>query len=318
MSSSLKESRAVTEMAKVLYDFLPWSGWKQWKGHISFQSVAQEVGVGDFWQIGSKEPAIAALLERTLEFRRHLFEKLILAIVKAALKYRQKNNNPIREDEIKILNGLILEVGFKFPSLWDPNFLESLKADGVSRATRIVEQELAIEKVLEKEQSELIKKREQLKLEFYDFSKQKNRQVAGLNLEKILNELFEISGLTPRMPFRVSGEQIDGSFILDNEIYLLEAKWESDPLSESPLLVFRGKIEGKSSITRGVFIAINGCTRQALEAITSGKQPNFFLMDGYDLTMILEAAISLNDLLRLKLRRLAEEGKVFVSGKEFP
>lgn len=85
-----------------------------------------------------------------------------------------------------------------------------------------------------------------------------------------------------------------------------------------PLLVFRGKIEGKSSITRGVFIAINGCTRQALEAITSGKQPNFFLMDGYDLTMILEAAISLNDLLRLKLRRLAEEGKVFVSGKEFP
>jgi hypothetical protein len=304
-------------MAKVLYNFLPGSGWKQWKGHISFQSVAQEVGVGDFWQIGSKEPAIAALLERTLESRRQLFETLVLSIVKAALKYRQKNNNPIREDEIKTLNGLILEIGFKFPSLWDPKFLESLKADGISRATKIVEQELAVDKVLETKQSELIKKREGLKSEFYELSKQKDRQTAGLKLEKILNELFELSELAPRMPFRVVGEQIDGSFILDNDIYLLEAKWESHPLPESALLVFRGKIEGKSSFTRDVFIAINGCSPQALGAITSGKQPNFFLVDGYDLTTILEGTISLNDVLRLKLRRLAEEGKVFVSVREF-
>jgi hypothetical protein len=99
--------------------------------------------------------------------------------------------------------------------------------------------------------------------------------------------------------------------------YIIEAKWESNPLPEAPLLVFRGKIEGKSSITRGVFISINGCTPQALEAITLGKQPNFFLMDGYDITMVLEGAISLSDLLRLKLRRLAEEGKVFVTAREF-
>ena len=218
MSLSLKESRAGTEMAKVLYNFLPGSGWKQWKGHISFQSVAQEVGVGDFWQIGSKEPAIAALLERTLEFRRQLFEKLVLSIVKAALKYRQKNNNPIREDEIKTLNGLILEIGFKFPWLWDPNFLNSLKIGRVSRGTKIVEQELATEKILETKQSELMTKREQLKSQFYEFSRPQNRQMVGLNLEKILNELFELSGLTPRTPFRIVGEQIDGSFILDNEI----------------------------------------------------------------------------------------------------
>lgn len=75
MPVSLKESRAATEMAKVLYSFLPGSGARSWKGHITFQTVANDVGVGEFWQGGSKEPAIAALLERTLEYCRNLFRK---------------------------------------------------------------------------------------------------------------------------------------------------------------------------------------------------------------------------------------------------
>jgi phosphatidylserine/phosphatidylglycerophosphate/cardiolipin synthase-like enzyme len=72
----------------------------------------------------------------------------VALFMQGSIKYRQKNNNPIREDEIKTLNGLILEIGFKFPSLWDSNFLNSLKIGGVSRATKIVEQELAAEKLL--------------------------------------------------------------------------------------------------------------------------------------------------------------------------
>lgn len=319
MALSLKESRAVSEMAKVLYSFLPGSGWRQWKGHVSFQTVAQEVGVGDFWQGGSKEPAIAALLERTLEYRRNLFEKVILSIVKSGLKYREKNNDPIREEEIRTLNGLILEVGFKFPALWDPSFLDSLKTDGVSRAERIVEQELSAETAYAIQQSEIVQKREELRLQFYDLANQQNRQNAGLGLEKILKSLFQLYELAPKTPFRVTGEQIDGSFELDSEIYLVEAKWEHSPLSESPLLVFRGKVEGKSSITRGVYIAINGYSSQAIDAITRGKQPNFFLMDGYDLAVVLEGGVRLDDLLRAKIRRFAEEGKVYMSVKDlFP
>ncbi len=317
MALSLRESRAVTEMAKVLYDFLPGSGQTHWKGHITFTTVANEVGVGDFWQGGSKEPAISTLLERTLEHRRHKFERLILAIVREGLRYRQKKKNPIREEEIRTLNGLILEVGFRFPSLWDSSFLESLKADGASRAKKIVEDELAKEKVHISRQSEILKRRELLKSEFYELSKQTNRQLAGLGFEKLLNGLFELYDLAPRGSFRVKGEQIDGSFELDSEIYLLEAKWESHQISENPLLVFRGKIEGKSSFTRGVFIALNGYTKEAIEAITKGKQANFFLMDGYDISVVLEGGMRLDDLLRAKLRRLAEEGRILVSAVEF-
>lgn len=316
MTLPLKESRAASEMAKILYDFLPGSGWKRWKGHVSFQTIAESVGVGDFWQTGSKEPAIAALLERTLEHRRHLFEKLILGIVRAAIKYRQKNKSPIRPEEIRVLNGLILEVGFKFPDLWDPDFHASLVIDGSTRARQMVEREERAEQLAVGLQQESMKRREYLRGQFYALCSASDRQAAGLALENVLNQLFQLSDLSPRKPFRVAGEQIDGSFDLDGEIYLLEAKWEAGALPEAPLLIFRGKVEGKSQFTRGVFVALNGITPDALLAITQGKQPNFFLMDGYDLTIVLEGRMPLDDLLRAKLRLLAEEGRVFVSAKE--
>ncbi len=316
MSLSLKESRAATEMAKVLYTFLPGSGSSGWKGHVTFATIAQNVGVGNFWTGGSKEPAIARLLELTLEQRRDCFEPLILTIVKEGLKYRQKNNDPVKESEILTLNGLIKDVGFKFPALWDPEFMSSLRSDGAARAAKIVEQEQAAANLRASEKSKRTQELENIKSSFYALAKETNRQNAGLEFERVLNRLFALFGLKPRLSYRITGEQIDGSFEMDNEIYLVEAKWEANPLSEAPLLVLRGKIEAKSSFTRGVFIAANGFTPDAIKAITQGKQPNFFLIDGYDLTVVLEGHLDLIHLLREKQRHLAEEGAVFFSAKE--
>jgi hypothetical protein len=156
----------------------------------------------------------------------------------------------------------------------------------------------------------------QLKEEFGHLAIEKDRAKAGLALEKLLNRLFQLSDLKPRQPFRVVGEQIDGSFELEGQIYLLELKWEQNPLPEADLLVFRGKIEGKSTFTRGVFIALNGISDQARDAITRGKAPSFFVMDGYDLMMVLSEAVSLTHFLRQRVRLLAEEGRVCVPFSE--
>ncbi|MBK8285808.1 MAG: restriction endonuclease, partial [Ahniella sp.] len=137
-------------------------------------------------------------------------------------------------------------------------------------------------------------------------------QKAGFAFEKILNRLFALHGLAPREPFRVTGEQIDGSFELDHETYLVEAKWEKDPVSEASLLVFRGKIEGKSAYTRGAFISLSGVSTDAKTAISYGKQPTFFVIDGYDLAMVLSGDIDLDGFLRQRRRILAEEGALVV------
>jgi hypothetical protein len=152
----------------------------------------------------------------------------------------------------------------------------------------------------------------ELKEEFFQLAADTDRNRAGLALEKLLNRLFEIFELQPRQPFRVVGEQIDGSFLLDGEIYLLESKWEKHPLSEADLLVFRGKIEAKSTFTRGVLIALNDVSEQARYAITRGKAPCFFVVNGHDLTMILGEVVTLPEFLRKRVRLLAEEGRVCV------
>ena len=155
-----------------------------------------------------------------------------------------------------------------------------------------------------------------LREDFSSLAVEIDRNKAGLALEQLLNRLFAISLLKPRLPFRVVGEQIDGSFELDGEIYLLESKWEKDRLPEAPLLVFRGKIEGKSAFTRGVFIALNDISLPARDAITRGKSPSFFVVNGHDLMMILNEAMTLMDFLRKRFRLLAEEGRVCVPFSE--
>jgi hypothetical protein len=96
----------------------------------------------------------------------------------------------------------------------------------------------------------------------------------------------------------------------------VESKWEQNPSPEADLLVFSGKVEKKSTFTRGVFIALNGITDQARHAITQGKAPSFFVIDGHDLMMVLNEAISLTEFLRRRVRLLAEEGRVCVPFSE--
>lgn len=310
MALSLRESNGVQALAHAVQAFLPGSGAGHWKGHVTFGTVAQRAGVGEFWATtGSKVPRLIQLFERTLEHRRSRFEPLIISIVKEGLRYRAGANR-ITADEIRLVNGHIAQIGFKFPELWDPALLDALTVDDATRAMRTVE------RIQEKEQavsSARTEHRRALAILMHDLESlvvESNRQRAGLALEGLLNRLFALFGLAPREPFRVVGEQIDGSFELDHAVYLLEAKWEQAPMPEKELLVFRGKIEGKSTFTRGVFIAMNGITQEAATAIRIGKQPSFFVMTGHDLMMVLQGAMKLDDFLRARRRLLGEEAAV--------
>lgn len=312
MGLSLKEHNAISGLADVLYDFLPGSGNQMWRGHITFASVAAKVGVEKNWQGGSKRRAIVALLSQTLERDRSRFQPLIVEIVRRGIDYRKKNGTPLTPDDVDLVNGHILDLGFKFPELWDPDFKASLSEGSAQRAKERVEAAMQEERVKETARDQRRLKLDALKHDFLSLYAMANRSEAGLTLEHLLTELFGLFGLSPRQSFRVVGEEIDGSFELDHDTYLVEAKWEHEPLSEAPLLIFREKVVSKSSISRGVFISINGFSHPAKDAISRGKQPVFFAIDGHDLMMILSDQIALDDFLRKRRRLLADEGLMFV------
>lgn len=65
-------------------------------------------------------------------------------------------------------------------------------------------------------------------------------QKRGYEFEKFLIEFFNVFGLNPNSPFKIIGEQIDGSFEMEGNVYLVEAKWQDSLTQEKDLLILRG------------------------------------------------------------------------------
>lgn len=134
-------------------------------------------------------------------------------------------------------------------------------------------------------------------------------QKRGYAFEALLRDLFNIFGLEAREPFRLKGEQIDGSFLLQGETYLVEAKWQDAQTGVADLHTFHGKVEQKASWTRGLFVSNSGFTEDGLAAFGRGKK--VICMDGFDLYETLSRELPLNHVLERKVRRAAETGKPF-------
>lgn len=139
-------------------------------------------------------------------------------------------------------------------------------------------------------------------------------QARGYAFEKFLKELFDANGLDGRSSFRLVGEQIDGSFELSGETYLLEAKWTSKPVDAADLRSFNAKVEDKASWARGLFISDCGFSEEGLIAFGKGK--SLVCMDGLDLCSMLQEKLSLQEVLSKKVRRAAETGNPFVRLRE--
>lgn len=135
-------------------------------------------------------------------------------------------------------------------------------------------------------------------------------QARGYAFESFLKQLFDANGLSAREPFRLRGEQIDGSFQFGNETYLVEAKWQGQAIGVAELHTFHGKIEQKAAWTRGLFVSNSGFTEEGLFAFGRGKR--VICMDGFDLYETLDREIPLKDVLERKVRRTAETGLPFV------
>ena len=116
MALTFKETRAISGLVEVVYDFLPGSGHSAWKGHVNFGTVASRVGLGSYWQGGSKKPAINALFSQRLEHKRSSFEGLILE--NRSPPSRTGKNKGTRSRPMKLMRsmGISMKSGLSFLS----------------------------------------------------------------------------------------------------------------------------------------------------------------------------------------------------------
>jgi restriction endonuclease Mrr len=153
-------------------------------------------------------------------------------------------------------------------------------------------------------------KLETLKKQFFEIASIDNAQQRGFKLEKLLNELFHLFDLQPKASFKITGEQIDGSFTFDNDDYILEAKWQKAQVNAGDLYKFGGIISGKLKNTLGLFISLDGYSPDCTETGSSVVK-SMILMDGQDLMLVLDGRIRLNEMIFIKRRHASDTGEIY-------
>lgn len=298
---NLNDEQCIEDLGDLLYNFLPGSG----NSRTSFPIAASKAQVEEYWIAGSKRPSLVQLLSSTFSERSHKFSPLILAIVRQSMTGRKGKSDPLTRLEIDGLNKILVRLSLKIPELNEDAFLDSLYVD----KSQPEEQAPPPIAAPTDEIAGILSKR---LLGLFDLPAQKR----GFEYEKFLTELFTVYKLTPRSPFRLTGEQIDGSFKLSGDTYLVEAKWQAGKTGVADLLTFSGKISGKATWSRGIFISNSGFSADGLAAFGRGRQTNIICMDGLDLHEVVHNRLSLTDVIEEKLRRAAETNLAFVPVRE--
>jgi len=150
---------------------------------------------------------------------------------------------------------------------------------------------------------------------FLELQTSVNPQQRGRDFELLLSDLFRLFDMEPRLTYLLTSEQIDGSLRFDTDDYILEAKWWAEPVGRDEVDTFATKVGFKGKNALGLFVAVNGFTKVALDRY-SEKTP-FVAMDGADLFLVLDGRIRLDDLLRAKLRHANETGSCFIPAHQF-
>jgi hypothetical protein len=139
----------------------------------------------------------------------------------------------------------------------------------------------------------------------------------GYALEEILQNLSTLFSLEITEPYRVNGEQIDGSVKYDGEHYIIEAKWQDKAAANEAVYQFAGKIEGKM-YGRGFFISIHGFSANVVSSLVTGKAIKTVFVDGGDLIMVLEGFLSFPEMLDRKIKAAQTKGLIYtdaITGK---
>jgi hypothetical protein len=141
-----------------------------------------------------------------------------------------------------------------------------------------------------------------------------NRQDRGYKLERLLADLFRAYDLEYRPSYKITGEQIDGSFHFRGFTYIVEVKWRSDFPTSGDLLTFKAKVDGKMESTRGAFISMAGYDDDVLDHFiktSRGSRNNVMLFNGRDVSLLFEGGMGLEDALTAKIDAAEQEGRMW-------
>lgn len=156
-------------------------------------------------------------------------------------------------------------------------------------------------------EGELLKLREQF-LNAEKLTPQKK----GYELEKIFPQLMRISGIPVEESFKITGEQIDGAIKYDGNYYLIELKWTKSQSSHQEVSSLYVKVEGKMG-ARGLFISMNGYSKEIIESLPRGKEIKVLFLDGMHIANVIFGNYTFQELMEHAISQASLKSNIYCS-----
>jgi hypothetical protein len=264
-------------------------------------------------------------------FQEFILENLNIDIYDEKYNYRSGSKaNRLRGFWVKEPNHIVGELLGKLLEYWSTKRLIAGKA--ITPEDEMLFNEC--QKIIERLKGDFVKKRNQeikkqeefssmqsdLLLEFEKFArseKAQDKRQRGFLLEDLLNRIFSLYEIPTQKSFKRNegGEQIDGAFKLDGWYYLVKCKWTENLTDIRQLDSLYGKVNRSGRQTLGLFLSINGWSKNVCPLLKQNNDKSIILMDGFDLRSVLleHNNLHLKDLLLKKLEYLNFEGEPFYS-----
>lgn len=124
-------------------------------------------------------------------------------------------------------------------------------------------------------------KKEKVKTALFSLFGEADAHKRGKALEKALNDLFDLYGISVREAFTVKGkcgegviEQIDGLIALEGHLYIVEMKWWNTSIGVAEVAPHLVRVFNRGGQVRGVFISYSDFTDPAIaqcrDAVANG------------------------------------------------
>ena len=95
---------------------------------------------------------------------------------------------------------------------------------------------------------------------------------------------------------------------MDGTTYLVEAKWKAQ-VDRNDLAAFCYKVETKFKTALGLLVTIDGLTPEAISPFFK----SIIIVDGIDMTSVLEEKVSLQNLVSRKKKKADETGNIYLN-----
>lgn len=138
-----------------------------------------------------------------------------------------------------------------------------------------------------------------------------NPQSRGQRFNHFIGELLQSWGIDAIVNARGSGE-IDVGFQIDGKRFVLEAKWESDPIDTGPIAKLQKRLRQRLGDTIGIILSVSGYTSDSLRDVKQGEQLMVLLLEKDHLECMLAGFFPPREMIELLLDRASFFGDAYV------